>query len=234
MKNKKTEISVCIPTYGMKGRGAEFLAHSFNMLSSQTFQNFEVVVSDHDDTNSIKKLCDEWDDLKIHYFRNKDIGNSSANINNAICNAESPIIKILFQDDYLYTDDALEKIYRMHLLGASWCVSGCYHTEDGINVNRPMIPEYHEDIHLGRNTISSPSVVSFMKENCAYFDETLVWLMDCDFYKAMRNRNGLPTIIEDPLVVNRLWENSYTNQMQQERKDFEFKYVKMKYENGNL
>ena len=39
-------ISIAIPTYEMHGHGVEYLRHQFNIFSKQTFQDFEVVISD--------------------------------------------------------------------------------------------------------------------------------------------------------------------------------------------
>lgn len=223
-------ISVCIPTYEMKGRGAEFLSYSFQKLHRQTFKDFEVVISDHSSDNSIESLCGRWKSmLSVKYFRHPDRGNSSANVNNAIEKARGYIVKILFQDDFLCDEYALHKIFEVHYEGSIWCASACLHTEDGINLDRPFIPKYHEDIYLGENTISSPSVISFVRDRGTRFDENLVWLMDCDFYKSMRDKNGLPSLLLDHIVVNRLWGDNYTNLIEDSRKESEHLYVKNKY-----
>lgn len=223
-------ISVCIPTYEMKGKGAEFLSYSFQKLYSQTFKDFEIVISDHSSNHSIEAACDRWKNkLSIRYFKDPNRGNSSANINNAIKNARGFIVKILFQDDFLCDDSALQKIFDVHYEGSIWCASACMHTKDGINLDRPFIPRYHEDIYLGENTISSPSVISFVRNRGTWFDENLVWLMDCDFYKSMRDKNGMPSLLMDHIVVNRLWGDNYTNLIEDSRKESEHEYVKNKY-----
>lgn len=57
-------FSISIPTYGYNGKGSEFLNFSLYKLSSQTFKNFEVVISDHSTDNTIKDICticpDKW------------------------------------------------------------------------------------------------------------------------------------------------------------------------------
>lgn len=223
-------ISICIPTYEMGGKGSQFLAHSFQKLEKQTFKDFEVVISDHANDGSINNLCEAWKNrLRIRYFKDSKRGNSSANINNAIRNAKGLIVKILFQDDFVYEEDALQRIFDVHFQGSIWCATGCLHTTDGINMERPFMPRYHEEIYLGENTISSPSVISFVRERGTWFDEELVWLMDCDFYKSMRDKNGMPSIIKDALIVNRIWGENYTNLIEDSRKKAEYEYTKKKY-----
>ena len=64
-------VSICIPTYEMNGRGAEYLEYSFNILYHQTFKNFEIVISDHSSSDLIKDLCEQWNQvLNIKYFKN--------------------------------------------------------------------------------------------------------------------------------------------------------------------
>src|SRR5262245_30219927 len=97
-------VSICIPTYEMKGRGPEYLRHSFDRLVSQTFKDFEVVISDHSKTTVIQEVCSGYaDKLIIQYIHNdRKVGSSSANINNAIRHAKGQLIKVLFQDDFLF------------------------------------------------------------------------------------------------------------------------------------
>ena len=42
-----SEISICIPTYEFKGDGVKYLSELFDTLRVQTFQDFNIVVSDH-------------------------------------------------------------------------------------------------------------------------------------------------------------------------------------------
>ena len=42
-----SEISVCIPTYEFRGEGVRYLTEIFDGLRKQTFQDFEIVISDH-------------------------------------------------------------------------------------------------------------------------------------------------------------------------------------------
>ena len=67
-------FSITIPTYEMKGLGVEYLEHSFNILNTQTFKDFEIVVSDHSVDDVIKSLCEKWSgllDIKYHKNENK-------------------------------------------------------------------------------------------------------------------------------------------------------------------
>ena len=111
-----------------------------------------------------------------------------------------------------------------------WLITACCHTKDGVNFYNPLYPKYHDNIHYGENTISSPSVLMFKNENVIEFDENLCWLMDVDYYKMLYDKFGLPSICNYVTVVNRSHPDSITNS---KIVDFDVKkeieYVKNKY-----
>ncbi len=207
MKNFKPTISICIPTYEMHGKGAGFLAYSFDILKKQTYQPYEVVISDHSQNDNIKNTCEAYaDSLNILYLRNTNKpGNSSANTNNAIKNASGDIIKILFQDDFLYDEHSLEQIASGFDMSAdNWMVTASEHSIDGEHFYRPFYPKYNNKIHIGENTISSPSTLTVKNDAPLLFDENLIWLMDCDYYKRCYDAFGEPKILNSITVVNRV------------------------------
>jgi len=231
---EKPFFSIAIPTYEMGGYGEEFLTNSLSILSKQTFKDFEVIVSDHSQNDIIKDLCDRWSEiLEIKYYRNTHkIGGSSPNINNAINHSNGKWIKILFQDDFLFSKDSLE-LLKNHIgknKDKIWFATGCEHSNDGSTFYRPFYPSWTNDIHLGNNRISSPSVIT-IKNNSdkCYFDENLIWLMDVDFYKKMYINYGEPSYLNVINVVNRTWGNSVSNTLTQERKNKEVKLMFDKY-----
>lgn len=228
-----SSVSICIPTYEMKGSGVSFLEHSFFRFKKQSFKDFEVVISDQSEDDGVKELCQRWSgDLSIKYISNRDSKRqSSTNANNAIKHANSDVIRILFQDDFLYDENSLE-IELVHFFGNqnSWMVSACCHSTDGVNVHNPFYPKYHDGIHYGNNTISSPSVVTLRKDQFVEFDENLFWLMDVDFYKRMYDKCGLPAICNYITVVNREHKNQVTQTLATEDiKRTELEYVIKKY-----
>ncbi len=208
-------VSICIPTYEMNGLGEKFLRQSFDIFARQTFKDFDIVISDHSKTDVIKDLCDEYQDtFDIHYYRNTErVGSSSANLNNAIKHATGKLIKILFQDDFLYTNTSLEETVRaFDLEKDTWLVTACEHTIDGTTFIRPFYPTYNHRIHRGKNTISSPSVMTIKNDHPLLFDENLLWLMDVDYYKRCYEKFGKPKILNVITVVNRIGDHQVSNE----------------------
>jgi glycosyltransferase involved in cell wall biosynthesis len=209
------KISICIPTWEQYGKGIEFLKSNFDSLLFQTYKNFNVIISDHSKDDNIKLLCDEYSThFEIKYFKNNEFfGNGPANTNNSIINADGDIVKIIFQDDFLYQKNALELIFKKFQNNeCNWLVTGCNHTYDhGKTFVDFMIPRWNNSIKEGINTISSPSVLSFRNNEPCLFDINLTMLMDCDMYQQLYVRYGLPTILPDCLVTNRMHKHQISN-----------------------
>lgn len=226
-------LSVCIPTYEMNGRGAEFLRYSLEILTHQTFKDFDVVVSDHSTSNIIKDVCDSFSKkLDLHYFQNpNDRGSSSANLNNAIKHASGKLVKFLFQDDFFYSPTSLQDIVEQFDIATDrWLVTACEHSRDGRTFYHPFFPKYNPQIHLGKNTISSPSVLTIKNDKPLLFDEHLIWLMDCDYYKRCYDRYGEPKVLNNINVVNRTGEHQVSLIMAtKELRKREYDYVVKKF-----
>ena len=231
--DKNIKISIAIPCYEMGGDGGKFLENNLNKISTQTYNNIEVVVSDHSVDDVVKEVVDKWSThLDIKYIRNDHKrGSSSANINVAMKNCTGGIIKIIFQDDFLFSEKSIEDTV-IGMGGGSWLVSTCEHTNDGLTFYRKHVPFYNDKIHLGINTISSPSVLTIRNENIQYFDENLIWLMDVDYYKKLHIKYGNPLILNTITVVNRMWENQVSNLLSDEIKNKEVNIMINKYGKG--
>ena len=208
------KISICIPTYEYYGEGVEFLTQLFESINKQTYRNFNVVISDHSITNVIEVLCNEYrNEFEIIYIKNNDkLGNGPHNTNNAIKHSDGEIIKIMFQDDFFVNDDSLDKIVQsFNDNNCGWVVNGSNQTHDGVVCSGNMIPRWDENILSGVNTISSPSVLSFKKDSDCFFDENLVMLMDCEMYYQLYLKYGLPIVINDILICNRIHKNQISS-----------------------
>ena len=212
MKFMDKGISIAIPTYDSNGEGAEFVKFSLGQIKKQDFIDYEVIISDDSENDNIKKLSEKYSFVK--YFKSTDFplpGRNFAkgmtpNINRAISLCTKSIIQILFQDDFLRTKNTLKNIYDFYQNNDhEWAACCFYETKDGKTASRTAIPQYTERIYLGENTMSSPSIVSFRNKQQfhehTFFDESLVMLMDCDWYKRMADKFGYPGTIEHYGIV---------------------------------
>lgn len=216
-------LSVVIPTSDMENKDF-FFTRCLDSLWNQSYQDFEIVVTDNSDDDVIMNICIAYDGW-IEYYKNPNKG-MAKNTNEGIRRAKGELIKILYMDDYLAHENSLKKILT-HFEG-NWLVTGCLH-DDGFELFKPHTPRYSEDIHKGNNTIGSPSVLTIRNHNPLLFDEEMTWLLDCDYYKRMYDLYGEPTILKDKNVIMGLHTGQATHTMGQERKLQEFNYINKKY-----
>ncbi len=202
-----TKLSIAIPTWESYGRGQEFLDDLLRTIEIQTFKDFEVVISDHSDNDDLITVINNFKEkFEIKYIKNENKrGCSPFNLNYAIDNCSGDIIKMMFQDDFFYDDEALEKIYEaLSESDKMWLLNATNHTrDDGNSFYWDLYPEFNDKLLEGVNTISSPSVVAIKKEVDLRYDESLVYFMDVDFYYGMREKYGDPVFYNDILVSNR-------------------------------
>lgn len=217
-------LSICIPTSDMKDK-ERFFTRCLDSLWKQSYQNFEVIVTDNSEDKKIEDIC-EYYKSGITYYRNP-IKGMAQNTNESIRRAKGKLIKILYMDDYLAHTDSLLKIIN-HFKG-HWLVTACLH-DDGIEVFKPHLAKYSPDIYLGNNTIGGPSVLTIKNENPLLFDEEMTWLLDCDYYKRCYDKWGEPDIMRDYNVVMGLHPEQATNTLSRDRKLLEYNYMRKKYE----
>ena len=199
-------VSFCIPTHDGNAKCQNYLFDIFHALSQQTNKNFNVWISDHSKSDKVLNACAEYGDLfDIMYIPNKDhVGNISANTNNALQNADGEILKVLFSDDFILTNNLVEELDKAFTDEINWAVTGYAHTiDDGQTHYNPKIPYYNEKLLEGVNTLSSPSILALRRGIDMYFDERLTMLMDCDMYYRLYKYHGEPAILKDYHISNR-------------------------------
>lgn len=229
------KISIAIPTWECYGRGAEYLNDLLRTIQIQSHKDFEVCISDHSIDDEVLKEVKQFEEkFEIVYAKNKnDRGNGPANTNKAIEMCSGDIIKVMFQDDFFYDTESLEKIHsEFEKNDDMWLVNGCNHTnDDGYNFYWEMYPSWNNNFLEGVNTISSPSVLSFRKEVDNRFDETLVSFMDCEFYYGMNEKYGQPIFLNDVLISNRVGDYQISSNIKNkaELQSRESEYCKKKY-----
>ena len=234
----KPLISIGIPTYEMSGYGVNYLNELLNSINIQTFNDFEVIISDHSRDSKIKDFIKSSNfDFKINYFENQIMrGNPSSNINKIIEESKGKFIKFIFQDDLLDGENSLEYLVSEINLNeeAKWFLSGSSHFKGKIRMNY-LTPFYNQKIHLGYNTISSPSVLTVKNDQeTIKFNNEFIWLLDCVYYKECFLKFGKPHIINKFLIINRLSETQLTNRLSFKVKYYEiFKSIN-KYDKGVL
>jgi len=217
-------ITVCIPVYEQRGLGYEFLKNSLEALSEQTYKDFDVVVSDNSTywaKDTMRGICNQYP--FVTYVHNPIIG-MSENTNFALKHATGNLVKVLFQDDYLPNEQALETIAKNFTEDVKWLITG-----SNTNPN----PYWTDDITTGNNKLGSPSALTMRREDMMLFDEPMTWLLDCDLYQRLYDKYGVPKIVKGDWVTLGIGDHQITNTLSDKEKQEEVAYLKNKYEIRN-
>ena len=218
MNSKK--VSICIPTFECAGEGESYLATLLESIEKQSYKNIEVVISDHSLHNTLMKSSLEWmkrTEANLKYVMNKTHrGSSEANLNNAIKLATGDLIKPMYQDDFFYSDNAIEvMVNKLEEDNSTWVAATTWHCQDQdsqslFNNHPPTIPSNSESWLSGNNTLGSPSVIMYRVVE-EYLDPFLVWFPDVEFYYRMWKMYGNPSLVTSPCIVTRLRKDGITN-----------------------
>ncbi len=209
-------ISIALPIHDME-RGEFFLSRCLDSIIDQNFEDFEVVITDNSDDDKLERLIRTYG-MRIRYSKNPRKG-MAQNTNEAIKKSKGDLIKILYMDDYLASDNALLDIFnKFH---GHWLFTA--------TDNNPH-PRYTENIVTGNNHLGSPSALTILNSDPLLFDEEMTWLLDCDYYKRMYDIYGQPVIIEKVGVIIGVGDHQMTNILTNGEKEVEELYMKHKYE----
>lgn len=151
-------------------------------------------------------------------------GTMAENTNVGIKCARGELIKILYLDDCLAHKDALKDIVDAFELrpDAEWLITG---TDNNVN------PYWTDDIETGNNKLGSPSALTIRNHglDTPLFDEKMTWLLDCDYYRRMYDRYGMPIILSGVGVNIGIGDHQVSNLLTDEQKGSEADYMRLKY-----
>ena len=231
-------VSICIPTYNQ----TKYLVKTLDSIVLQTFQNFELIISDDSTTNDVESIVNTYRNkfiLKVQYVRNNPSLGSPENWNYAISIAQGKWIKIMHHDDWFCDSTALEKMVilaKNHpnaLIFAG--IKGEILQEKRSYVNLPTqhkIQELKNDPFslIWANIIGPPSSIMYPKSS-VQFENKLIWLVDIEFYLQLLLNKQLELLyIEEVLFENCQDDHNITNtcfqNKQLELKEFNYIYNK--------
>jgi glycosyltransferase involved in cell wall biosynthesis len=215
-------ISIALPIHNMKN-AKYFLTRCLDSLLEQTYEDFEVVITDNSPTNKLQSVCNKYG-MRIRYSLNPRKG-MAQNTNEAIKLSKGEIIKVIYMDDYLAHKNALKEI--VEAFKGEWLVSGCTHDNgDGVK-RRDHYPTF--DVDDEDNNVGSPSVLTIRKGCGIFFDEKMTWLLDLDLYKRLGKKYGEPVYLDTINVVIGTGEHQVTHILTKKEKQDEVNYMNKKY-----
>lgn len=200
-------VSVCIPAY----KNTSFLKRLLESVLIQTYSNIEVVLSDDSPDDSVKELAQSYQDkLTIRYFKNTPSLGTPANWNYSMQQGAGDYIKLIHDDDWLATPDALQLMVESLESNPEIDFVFSAYTNVDLDVNSVSIVHAANDfinlirknpLHLFRaNIIGPPSVILHRKGFNFDFDENLKWVVDFEGYMKTLQKGHKFIYIDKPLI----------------------------------
>jgi len=97
-------VSICIPAFNQP----DYLKRLLESIFIQTFNNYEIVITDDSNNDKISKLVEFYSDIRVHYYKNSKSLGSPNNWNFALQCATGKYIKIMHHDDWFKDEFSLE------------------------------------------------------------------------------------------------------------------------------
>ena len=230
-------VSVCVPTYSLGENSIPYLKENLDSINRQTYENIEVSISDNSTDEIISNFVKDYnfrDGISLLYCKS-DRGRgwgASPNTNNAVDQCTGDYVKILFQDDKFFSDQALNLIVDC-LQENKWCAfkSMC---QGSLGSNYFLIPgnfprtdtNYPQDLLGGLNYIGGPTSVAFRRTDLR-MNESFRYLNDCDLYYKFWKEWGPMAIINsaEPLVILRMRTGALTDTIPEAEKHQEMRLL---------
>ena len=235
LKTKDNLVSVAISTYEANGNGVKLLKYNLEQIDKQSYDNIEIVISDHSKDKNIKNFIDSYSSkYPIRYYHNPIMkGSSSHNTNNAIEKCNGEYIKIMFMDDYLYNKDGIKMIVDefQKYPDKKWLVHNYEHTKDYKVFYNKHMPKFSHDI-IFCNRIGCPSCLTIHRSVDEKFDINLKWFMDSEYYSRLLNKYKEPIFLNtgniDPIMINVHHNDQVSHICNKEVSDKEKLYINSK------
>lgn len=181
-------VSICIPAY----KKPDFVQRCLQSISTQTYKHVEIIISDDSPDEAVKVAIEPFTThLTIFYYHNIPALQSPKNWNAALNKAKGDLLMLMHQDDWFFTDDAIEQYVTLFLKEPEIDFAFCRNTavdENGTEIilqARPklMYQLYDKPDHLLlAQVIGPPSNTMLRKKIPVRYDEQFIWLVDVDYY----------------------------------------------------
>ena len=199
-------ISICIPAY----KRIEFLDRLLKSISIQNFRSFEVVITDDSPDDDVRKLCESYSSqFPITYHRNIIPLGTPENWNEAIRRATGSWIKLMHDDDWFALEGNLsvfaDGIEKNPAAGFFFSAYTNYY-ESGekeevfLNDFRKKMLLKNPVTLFSTNVIGPPSVTLHKNDEKGWYDKTVKWVVDIDFY--IRALKKYQPVYIDTILVN--------------------------------
>lgn len=140
MTVRTPDVSVCLPVYN----GELYISDAIASVLQQSFENFELIISDNASTDGTAEICHEFIDRdnRVRYFRSDVNGGLALNHNRAFKLAIGRFLMWFGHDDLLekgYIRRCLESLERDP--GLVLCLTNTKHIDENGHLQRQVTVE---------------------------------------------------------------------------------------------
>jgi glycosyltransferase involved in cell wall biosynthesis len=199
-------FSICIPTY----KQPQLLNKLLSSINVQIFRDFEVIISDDSEDDSVVKIINKDWTFDIKYFHNEKPLGAPKNWNNAIEKGSGKWIKIMHHDDWFANNEALaiikNEIEKKPDISFFFCSTIIHSTlTNKEEIYKPRL-DYLDSIQerpiylFPINVIGGPSATIVKNELKILYDNNIIWLSDIEYYTRIILKNKVH-LLNIPLIV---------------------------------
>ena len=185
--NPSPYISICVPAY----KRVDYLHRLLSSISQQTFKDFEVIITDDSPDDSVAQKLNEISlPFEFHYVKNVPALGTPGNWNRGLALAKGSWIKLMHDDDWFSTPDALQVLAdESKYSGADFIFSAFNNVKESQQPQPVFCSSFRLKLIrnnpvtlVAKNVIGPPSVVMHRKDITYEYDTRMKWLVDMDFY----------------------------------------------------
>lgn len=213
-------ISICIPAY----KNVEFLKRLLDSIAVQTFKNHEVIITDDSPGAEVEQLSKSYATaFPLRYYKNTPPHGMPANWNAAIEKAQGEWIKIMHDDDWFASPDALQQFANAAANNHNKFIFSGYQNiyfDQDRKTKQMAFPLSRKQKILqepmllkAENIIGPPSVCMVHKSVKTLYDVRLRWRVDIDYYINILEKEKDFTFIPQHLInvgINKDQVTKYT------------------------
>lgn len=217
MKERRPEVSICIPTYN----GAKYIGETIASTLKQRFTDFELIVVDDCSADKTEAIVNSFSDSRLKFLKNHTRFGLVGNFNRCLELATSEFICIFHQDDVMLPDNIEKKLRILKENSSVGLVhSNCYRIDANGHTTGAYWPNeietgiengssYFQKMIMGNNPICCPSVLVRKRcyESLGAFDERLRLTCDWEMWMRIALFHDISYLAE-PLIMYREHESN--------------------------
>jgi glycosyltransferase involved in cell wall biosynthesis len=200
-------ISICIPAY----KHVDYLERLLISVSTQTFTDFEIIITDDSPDNSVEILLQKFSSLpNLYYYKNPQPLGTPENWNEAIRKANGTWIKLMHNDDWFATNDALQIFYEniQQHPDAVFLFSAFQNVDVSSGQKEVVKMSWLDKIYFKSNRyhllkkvyVGNPSCTIIKKEVNIFYDKRYKFIVDFDYYIRVIQQTKMPVYIDQVLL----------------------------------